>query len=422
MNQIGTKRGRWHWPFRPSSAVWPGYCLMMLGLVSACSGHSVNGTPPQLAVSEAVPVSLATVTQKAAPVQVRGIGSVEAHATIAVKAQVEGVLTGVHFIEGQEVKKGSLLFTIDRRPFETALRQAEANLAKDMAQANQAEAVLARDMAQAKNAEVDAHRYAELLKRQLVAPEDYDQRRTTADALEASVRADQAAVETAQAVARADQAAMEQAKLQLGYSTIYAPIDGRTGALLVDVGNVVRANDTTLVTIEQLTPIDVTFSVPEQELPAIKKYMAQGQLSMEASIPMDADPPERGVLVFVDNAIDRTTGTIRLKGMFANDHRRLWPGQFVNVTLTLTTQPDAIVVPSPALQVGQHGQYVFVVKPDLTVESRPVTVGSALDGESVVERGLQPGERVVTDGQLRLAPGSRVEIKGSAPDGEAPRT
>jgi multidrug efflux system membrane fusion protein len=337
---------------------------------------------------------VASVVQKTVPVQVRAIGAVEAYSTIMVKSQVEGELMRVHFKEGQDVKKGDPLFTIDPRPFEAALRQAEANLAKDMAQA--------------KNAAVDARRYAELLQRRLVAQADYDQQRTNADALQAAVRADQAAA--------------ENAKLQLGYTAIRSPIDGRIGYLMVQQGNLVKANDTMLVTINQISPIYVTFAVPEQELPAIQRYMAAGSLTMAANVPMAAGPPERGVLSFVDNTVDRATGTIRLKGTFANDDRQLWPGQFANVVLTLTTQPNALVVPSQAVLSGQEGQHVFVVKPDLAVEYRPVSVGRSLDGETVITEGLQPEETVVTDGQLRLAPGTTVEVKGSRQRGEDTRS
>jgi multidrug efflux system membrane fusion protein len=361
---------------------------------------------------EAVPVTVATVVQKNIPVQVRVIGTVEAYSTVSIKAQINGPVTKVYFKEGQDVKKGDLLFTIDPRPFEAALKQAEANLARDTAQVQQAEANLAKDMAQAKNAEVEAQRYAELIKKEVVSKEEYDQRRTNADAFQAAIRADQAAVDNAKAAVRADQAAVDNAKIQLGYCSIRSPIDGRTGSILVHEGNLVKANDTpALLVINQMTPIYVAFSVPEQQLSEIKKYTAAGKLDVEAIIPNDEKHPAQGVITFIDNAVDSATGTIRLKGTFANHERRLWPGQFVNVVLTLTTQPNAIVIPSQAVQTGQQGPFVFVVKPDLTVESRPIAVGRTVDGETVIEKGLPAGEKVVTDGQLRLVPGAKVEIK-----------
>jgi multidrug efflux system membrane fusion protein len=273
---------------------------------------------------------------------------------------------------------------------------------------------------------LDAQRYKSLFERKVVAEQQYDQFRANAEALDATVRADRAAidsanasvqaskeaVENAQAAVLAERAALESAKIQLGYCSIYSPIDGRTGNLLLQQGNIVKANDTPyLVVINQINPIFVVFSVPEQNLPAVKKYLAVGKLTLEAIIPNDRDPPEQGVLSFVDNTVNTATGTIQLKGTFANADRRLWPGQFVNAVLTLTTESNAIVVPSQAIQTGQQGQYVFVVKPDLTVELRPVVVQRALSEETVVEQGLKPGETVVTDGQLQLVPGSRVEIK-----------
>jgi multidrug efflux system membrane fusion protein len=335
-----------------------------------------------------VPVTAAAVVQKTVPVQIRAIGNVEAYSTISVKSQIEGVLTRIHFKEGQDVNKGDLLFTIDPRPYEAALKQAEANLVKDTAQLE--------------NARVEVNRYAELVKKGYVAQEQYDQIRTNAAALGATVNADKAMV--------------ENARLQLKYCFIYSPITGRTGNLVSNQGNLIKANaDNPMVTINQIQPIYVTFSVPEQYLNDIKKYMAARKLNVEAFISKAKEDvrPEQGVLTFIDNTVDTTTGTIKLKGIFTNKGKRLWPGQFVDVLLTLTMQPNAIVIPSQAVQAGQSGVYVFVVKSDLTVESRPVVVDRSLDGESVIEKGLQPGEKVVTDGQLRLVPGAKVEIKTS---------
>jgi len=354
--------------------------LAAIVFLFACSNKS--GPPPKLPV----PVTAGTVIQKTVPVQIRAIGNVEAYSTISVKSQIEGVLTRVHFKEGQDVNKGDILFTIDPRPYEAALKQAEANLAKDNAQLE--------------NAREEMRRYAELVKKGYVAQEQYDQIRTNAATFEATVNADKALV--------------ENARLQLKYCYIYSPINGRTGNLIANEGNLIKANaDNPMVTINQIQPIYVTFSVPEQYLNEIKKYMADRKLNTEAFVSKEDVRLEQGVLTFIDNAVDMTTGTIKLKGTFANKEKRLWPGQFVNAVLTLTTQPDAVVVPSQAIQTGQSGEYIFVIKSDLTVESRPVVIARSLDGESVIEKGLRPGEKVVTDGQLRLVPGAKVEIKTS---------
>ncbi len=388
-----------------------------------------------------VPVAVAPVEQKTMAVQVQAIGTVEAYSIVSVKAQVGGELTQVHFKEGQDVKKGDLLFTIDPRSFEAALSQAQANLARDTgliqqaraaldrdrAKVSQARAALARDQATAKNAEVEAQRYAELLRRGLIAQEQADQFRTTAESLshtiiadeadirsaEETVRADEAAIKSAEGTTRADEAAVDTAKIQLGYTTIRSPVDGRTGSLMLHEGNVVRAsgtNDSTLVVINQVQPIYVSFTVPQQQLPAIKRYMADGQLEVRA-LPSGESQSLRGVVTFVDNAVDQTTGTIRLKATFSNERGLLWPGQFVNVDLTLTTEPNAVVVPAAAVQTGQQGQYVFVVKSDATVETRRVVVKRTQGSESVIADGLQGGETVVTDGQPRLVAGAKVEVR-----------
>jgi multidrug efflux system membrane fusion protein len=355
--------------------------LLLWGIFSlACSNEK-----PRKPASAPIPVTVNTSTQKTVPVQLRAIGNVQAYATVIVKSKVGGEIVRVHFIEGQDLKRGELLFTIDPRPYEAALKQAEANLE--------------RDLARAKNAQEDARRYEFLIQKGVVARQQYEKFRTDADALEATVLADRAAV--------------ENAKIQLGYCFIHSPIDGRTGSLIVQQGNIIKAEDINLLVINQVIPIDVTFSVPEQFLPEIKKYMATGKLLVEALIPMNEERPEKGVITFIDNTVDSNTGTIRLKGTFTNHGKKLWPGQFVNVALTLTTEPNAIVVPSQTIQTGQEGQYIFVVKSDLTVESRSVVAGRTVNNETVIEKGLQVNERVVTDGQLRLYPGAKVEIKTS---------
>ena len=371
-----------------------------LAFLSACGGTAVA---PQRSI--AVPILAATVEQKDVPLQVKAIGAVEAYSNVSVKTQITGELTGVHFKEGQDVSKGQLLFTLDKRPFEAALKQAQG--------------MLARDQAQAANARTQAKRYESLNKAGVVSKEEYDQMQSNADALEAAVVA--------------DQAALENARVQLVYCTIYSPIDGRTGPLLIHQGNMIKANDTPfLVSINQVQPIYATFTVPEQNLADIKRYSSQGKLRVQAFIPSnsqnDTRGPAAGWLSFIDNTVDQATGTIKLKGEFPNADRRLWPGQFVDVVLTLAQQPKAIVVPSQAIQNGQQGQFVFVIKPDMTVEARPVTIERSTDGQAVIAKGLAAGEQVVTDGQLRLVPGvSKVELKQvvapatSAPQNVAPR-
>ena len=333
---------------------------------------------------EAVPVLVAVATQKAVPLQIRAVGNVEAYNTVSVKSQVTGVLQKAHFKEGQDVKSGQLLFTIDARPLEAALKQSEA--------------ALARDSAQLRNLREQVRRYADLVEKQYVSREQYDQIKANADAAEAVVDADMAVV--------------DNAKVQLSYCYIYSPINGRVGSLLINEGNLIRLNDgAPLVVINQLTPINVTFAVPELNLADLKRHMTGGKLTVSAHFPSDEGRAEPGILAFVDNTVDRATGTIKLKAEFTNRERRLWPGQFVNVALTLTTQMDAVVIPSEAIQVGPEGQQVFVVKEDRRVELRPVSVGQTNDGEAVIAKGLAAGEQVVREGQFLLSPGSRVDIK-----------
>jgi multidrug efflux system membrane fusion protein len=334
----------------------------------------------------AVPVTVAPVVAKPMPIDIRVIGTTEAFSTVAVHSQITGELTSVNFKEGDDVKQGQVLFTLDRRPLEAALQQAEANLA--------------RDQAGAVNARAQAARYRDLLQRGIATREQVDQITANAAAADATVGADVAAV--------------DNAKVQLQYATISAPIPGRTGALQVHAGNLVRASDTTpLVVINQVTPIYVTFGIPEAQLPALKRYMAAKPLTVEAHAPNESGSASTGRISFVDNTVDQTTGTIKIKGTFPNQDRRLWPGQFVNVVVTLTTDPNAIVVPATAVQTGQQGQYAFVIKPDQTAELRTVTVARTNGTDTVIASGLKPGETVVTDGQLRLVAGSKVTIKSS---------
>ncbi|MBZ0155511.1 MAG: efflux RND transporter periplasmic adaptor subunit [Alphaproteobacteria bacterium] len=361
-----------------------GILLVVLLLVPACSREKDK----KQAMPNTAPVLAAMAQQRDVPLELSDIGTVEAYSTVSIRAQVGGQLSRIHFREGQEVKTGDLLFTIDPRPFEAELRQAEATLAKDAAQM--------------RHAREEERRYAELVKKGYVAQSQYEQVRANADALEAVVRADRAQV--------------ENAKLQLSYCFIHAPISGRTGSLLVNEGNLVRANDDrALVVIHQIEPVYVNFALPEKHLAEIKKHMASGKLAVRADIPQHAGKPVEGVLTFVDNAVDRATGTIRLKATFDNRERQLWPGQFVNVTLRLAVLSNMVTVPSPAVQTGQQGHFIYVIQPDMSVEARPVVAGTTYGGETVIEKGLGPNERVVIDGQIRLFPGAKVEIKGGEP-------
>ncbi len=385
------------------------FLALVVGVLSSAACER-GGAQPRPTAPPAVPVGVATVEQKIVPVQVTAVGNVQAFTTVSVKSQVAGQIVKVHFTEGDEVKQAQPLFTIDPRPMEASVRQLEAALGQRRAEVVQAQANLERDAAQMENARVQEQRYRSLFDKELIAREQYDQVRTNFAAFQATVLADRAAVENAKAAVQSAQAMVDNARLQLSYTIIHAPMDGRTGNLLVQAGNVLKGNDDNpLVVIAQLQPIYVSFTVPERYLGDIKKYRAEGRLKVEARLD-GGQKSAVGNVTFMNNTVDMTTGTIQLKATFANADHALWPGQYVDVALTLTTE-DAIVVPTQAVQTGQKGSFVFVVKPDLTVESRPVKVGRRLARELTVEQGLKPGERVVTDGQLRLIPGARVEIK-----------
>jgi membrane fusion protein, multidrug efflux system len=346
-------------------------------LLSACTTKTVQTAP-----NFTVPVTVAKAVQKTVPVELTAIGSAEAYSNVSIKAQVSAVLEQVHIKEGQFVQKGDLLFTLDAQPFEAALAQAQANLA--------------RDKAQAELNDVQAKRYAELFEAGVAAREQFDQMRANAAAQQAAVRADEAAVQSA--------------KLQLSYCKIDAPTSGRTGALQVHPGNIVKQNDVpVLIVINQVTPIYISFSIPEQYLGSVDKFMERGRLRVEAT-PYGDNKPEVGYLTFIDNNVDTTTGTIRLKGTFENADHRLWPGQFSTVLLRLAEDENATVVPSQAIQTGQSGDIIWVVKADKTVEQRTVKVSRAVGSDSVILSGVQPGETVVTDGQLRLIPDMKVQI------------
>lgn len=367
-------------PFDSADMRYKLVIVVLLGVLApALSSCGKKKAPPP----KTVPVAVENADRKDVPLQLKTIGNVEPFNAVTVKALVGGEISAVYFKEGQDVRKDFLLFKIDPRPYEAALKQAEATLAKDMAQA--------------RNAEEQAKRYAILVQKDYVPKDQYDQLRANAEALAAAVEADRANV--------------ENSRLQLAYCTIKSPINGRAGSVLVNVGNVIKANDAALTTINQITPIYVAFSVPEQNLADIKKYTASHELRVDAVIPGDEKRPARGELTFIDNTVDRSTGTIKLKGTFGNSDRRLWPGQFVDVTLTLTTERNRVVVPSQAVQTGQQGQYVYVIKDDMTADLRVVTPGRSYQDWTIIDKGVAAGEKVVTDGQLRLVPGAKAEIK-----------
>ena len=337
--------------------------------------------------SEGVPVTVAKAQRKTVPIVLRAIGNVQAYSTVAVKSRVDGQIFEAGFKEGQMVHKGDQLFTIDPRPFDAAVRQADA--------------ALARDKAQLEGAQLDLTRYSQLAKSGFAAQQKYEESKTAVESLDATVKADQAAIETA--------------KLNQSYASIRSPIDGRTGSVLIHPGNLVKANDTNaLVVINQVKPIYVSFSIPEQYLTEISQRTASSPLQVEARLGDEDEQPMIGQLTFVNNAVDTTTGTIMLKATFANDDERLVPGAFVHVRVILKTLENALVVPTPAIQVGQSGNYVYVVGADDTAQLHPVGGLIDLGNETVVTSGLNEGDRIVTDGQLRLRPGIRVAPKQSA--------
>jgi multidrug efflux system membrane fusion protein len=365
---------------------WVQVAMAALAVLLALTTEGCSVKTVQTAPIQAVPVTVAKAVKKTIPIELTAIGSGEAYTTVSIKSQVNAELEEVHFTQGDFVTKGELLFTLDARPFQAAVSQAEANLTRDKAQAE-------LDV-------VQAQRYQKLFDAGVTPKEQFDEVKATAEAQ--------------QALVHADEAALEQSQLQLQYCSIYSPINGRTGALGVTPGNLVKQNDVPiLVVIAQVTPIYVDFSVPEQYLGGIKEYMDKGRLQVQAT-PYGATKAETGSLSFIDNSVDNTTGTIKLKGTFSNPDRHLWPGQFSTVSLRLDEQENATVVPAQAVQNGQAGDYVFVVTSELTAEQRQVKVARTIEGDAVISKGVEPGETIVTDGQLRLIPGIKVQVRGAS--------
>lgn len=378
----------------PHLVRWPAPLFVLL--ILACTGLlGCNHGDDESAANPAFPpvaVLVAKAVQKSVPDQLQAIGTVEAFAIVGIKARVEGELVAIHFKEGDYVTQGQLLFTLDRRPFQAALDSARANLTRDQATAHQAS--------------VDEQRYRTLWQQAVGSRQQFDQSHATAASSAATVVADRAMIESAE--------------LNLEFTQITAPVAGRTGILQSHLGDLIKEDaDNPIVTIAQIEPLYVTFSIPEKDLAAVRRNMEVHQLMATAMLPGDQAPSETGALAFVDNTVDKTTGTIILKGLFQNDDRRLWPGQFVNVGLTLDEITNAILVPTQAIQTGQEGQFIFVVGPDMKVTPHPVVPGPVIGDETVIERGVEAGATVVTDGQLRLMPGAIVHIKDSLEGGTA---
>jgi membrane fusion protein, multidrug efflux system len=370
----------------------------------------------------AVPVEVAQVTLKNVPVDISVVGNVEAYSVVTVRAQTGGMLTKVNFQEGDYVKKNDVLFLIDRKPLEGQMKSAVANLQKSTALELQAEANLNRDSANAKYAREQADRYAKLVEQGIFAKEQGEQLKSSADAQAQLLVADEAAINSAKAQMESDQSAINNLNIQLGYTNVYAPMDGRTGNISQKAGNIITASTTDLAIINQVEPIYVTFSVPEARLAEIKRYSENTKLPVTARAQDGSGDIEQGELSFIDNSVDTSTGTIRLKGTFQNKAHKLWPGQFVNVGLRLTMRNNAVVVPNQAVQTGQDGTYVYVVGEDRAVSVVPVKTGLRIDQDMVIDEGLKGGETVVTEGQLRLQPGSKVQIRDQQTGDGRPRS
>lgn len=352
-------------------------CLLSgLGLLASCG-------PKEEKAARGVPVVVGKAEKRTVPVALKAVGSVEAFASVAIKTQLGGQISEQFVQDGQDVAAGEPLFRIDPRPYEAAVRESQAKLE--------------RDQVQLKKANDDLRRYSGLIEKNVISRDQYEQTETTAKALAATIKLDEADLETA--------------KLNLSYTLIASPIPGRVGLIQITLGNVIKANDDrNLATINQIRPISVSFAVPEQHLPAIMRHMSQGALRVEAYSSADDSLLAAGALASVDNSVDKSTGTIKLKATFANQDLRLWPGQFVRVVLNLSAREGAVVVPSKAVQAGTKGQYVYVVDAENKAQLTPVTTGAFLDGLTVVESGLSGTETVVTEGQIRLVPGALVEI------------
>ncbi len=395
------------------------------GLLAGCQGDKTTAASakgPGGRGEMAVPVTVAKAVQRDVPIQVEVIGSVEASEAVSLKPQISGQVMQAFFREGDFVKKGQLLITIDPRSLEAQLNQLQAQILRDRAGLAQAQANLERDKAQAANANTQLDRAKQLQAGGIISKEQYDQYSTTAASSAATINADLAAIENAKATIAASTAAAENQKVALGYTKMYAPISGRTGSLTIKPGNIVTANVTEMATINQIQPVFVSFALPEVNLSALRKNI--GSKLPVSAVPEEGGAPQTGVLAFYENTVDPSTGTVRLKATFSNQERILWPGQFVRVTLKLGERTGAILIPSQAVQSGQDGTFVYIVKPDQKVDVRQVTATERLGDESVISSGITPGETVVTEGTLRLVAGARVQVRepgGGRPSGGGAR-
>ena len=407
-----------------SRYLWIGLAALALSsaFLTGCNAERTAAAAPTKGGrgDVATPVLVAKATQRDVPIQAEVIGAVEASSAVSLRPQISGQILEARFKEGDFVKAGQLLITIDPRAIEAQLNQLEAENLKDKAALLQAQAALTRDRAQQANAKGQLDRAALLWKEGVISKEQYDQYVATDASWAATINADLAAIENAKAQIVASRATIDNQKVQLSFTKILAPISGRTGTLTVKPGNIVTANTTELATINQLQPVYVSFSLPEAHLAALRGN--SGKKLPVSVIPEEGGQPHIGTLAFYENSVDTSSGTIRLKATLENTDHALWPGQFVRVTLKLGEHNDAILVPSQAVQSGQEGTFVYIVQPDSKVEFRNVTVAQRMGDESVIEKGLAPGETVVTEGTLRLIPGSRVPVRerGDTPGGGRP--
>jgi multidrug efflux system membrane fusion protein len=397
-----------------------GIALLITGLfsLSGCVNKAQQNfeRPP-------APVKISAAVSQDVSSYLDALGKIVARETVAIQPQVSGRIMKIHFTDGANVKRGQLLFTVDPRPFEANLKQAQANLARDGALKKQAEANLAREVAREKWGRTQVDRYRTLVEQGVVASEQYQQLRADYDTLHANTEAARAAVRSADETMKVDAAAIETTKVQLSYCYIHSPIDGRAGQRLVDIGNVVNPGGpgssessgsvptNTLLVIERLDPIYADFTISQSNLSGVQQQMRAGTLRAEVRIPDAVDDPILGQLTFVDNAVQNETGQVTLRATLPNPEHRFWPGRFVNVRLVLDTMQSAVLVPVSAPQMSANGSYVYVVKPDSTAEQRPVSLGQRQGDLIVVEKGVQAGERVVTDGQLGVTPGGKVAIE-----------
>src|SRR5437588_5405886 len=400
--------------------------LYLMGLTTALFTGCANKAAQQGFERLPAPVSVTEAVMQDVPNYIDAIGKTVAREVVSIQPQVSGRILKIHFTDGANVKKGELLFTIDTRPFEANLRQAQANVAKDLALKKQAEANLAKDLAQSRYGDVEAKRYRTLVEQGVVSREQYDQTQSNAESLKATVEADRAAIHSAEESIKVDTAAVDSAKVELSYCYIRSPIDGRAGQRLADIGNVVNpggsgggagsstsgtaGNSNSLLVIERIDPIYADFTIPQDNLAQVQEQMREGTLKTEVRLP-DWTDPVAGQLTFLDNAVQNATGTINLRATVPNTDRRLWPGRFVNIRLVLSTIHGAVLVPATAPQMSAKGSFVYVVKQDSTAEQRQVSLGQRQGDLIVIEKGVEPGERVVTNGQIGVTPGGKVRVE-----------